>query len=116
MWNTHFGRTWMWGHLILYARISCMVLTSPFGTIHTNGLHHSLELSALTGECPCSQRKAAPFQEWHFQAQTSIWKRAQGPPEVHCSCFSWGSKSNPSIQRLHLGTTSDHHDNPTSNA
>src|SRR5258708_29163226 len=65
---------------------------------------------------PTPKGKSAPFQEWHFQAQTAVWKRAQGSPEVHCSCFSWGPKSNPSIQRLHLGTTSHHHDNPTSNA
>src|SRR5260370_37562575 len=45
------------GPSLLYARISCMVLTSSFWIIHANGLHHSLELSALTGESPCSQRK-----------------------------------------------------------
>src|SRR5260370_18930655 len=116
MWNTHFGRAWMWDLLFLYARISCMVLTSSFGIIHANGLHHSLDLSALTGESPCSQRKVYTISRVAFQAQTGIWKREQGPLEVHCPCFSWGPRSDLSIQRLHLGTTSHHHDNPTPNA
>src|SRR5260221_8776001 len=71
MWNTHFGRTWMWDHLVLYTRISCMVLTSSFGIIHTNGLHHSLELSALTGECPCSQRKVCTISRVAFPDRKS---------------------------------------------
>src|SRR5260370_38635825 len=79
MWNTHFGRAWMWDLLFLYARISCMVLTSSFGIIHANGLHHSLELSALTEESPCSKRKVYTISRVAFQAQTGIWKRAQGP-------------------------------------
>src|SRR5260370_13312276 len=75
--DTHFGRAWMWDLLFLYTRIFCMVLTSSFGIIHTDGLHHSLELSALTGESPCSQRKvciisrvAFPSSNRHLEENT----------------------------------------------
>src|SRR6266481_6720789 len=83
MWNTHFGRAWMWDHLFLYARISCMVLTSSFGIIHANGLHHSLELSALTGESPCSQRKVCTISRVAFPSSNRHLEESTGPPEVH---------------------------------
>src|SRR5258708_1891102 len=63
---------------ILYARISCMVLTSSFGTIHTNGLHHSLELSALTGESPCSQRKVCTISRVAFPSSNRHLEESTG--------------------------------------
>ena len=99
MWKTPFGRSLMWDHLFFCARIFCMVLTSSFGIIHASGLDHSLELGALIGDSPCSQRKACTISRVVFP-RSGNWKRAQGPPQVHCSCFSWGPRSNPCIQTL----------------
>ena len=63
MWKTPFGQSLMWDHLFFCARIFCMVLTSSFGIIHASGLDHSLELGALIGDSPCSQRKACTISK-----------------------------------------------------